>query len=90
MNPHPLLTPREQQVAASTAEGLSDKQIAERLGIAVNTVKQIAKHIHQKLKLENRVQVALWWLRHTRLACEHCGGMRSEKAGPAHPDRPAH
>ena len=90
MKYHPLLTPREQQVAASTAEGLSDKQIAERLGIAVNTVKQISRSVHRKLQTENRVQIALWWIRHFGPACEHCGGMRDEKASSAHPDRPAH
>lgn len=53
------LTSRERQVMDRISEGLSNKQIATRLGIAIHTVKCHVHNILAKLKLDNRVQVAV-------------------------------
>lgn len=45
----PELTPRERQVLVGIAEGLTNKQIAERLGVSVRTVETHREHIMQKL-----------------------------------------
>ena len=60
LNPRqdPNLTVREREVVRLIAEGLSNKQIAHRMGIAVSTTKA---HCHQamlKMGLRNRTQVA--------------------------------
>jgi DNA-binding NarL/FixJ family response regulator len=52
------LTPREQAVAGLIADGLSNKQIARRLGISVGTVKHYVHQILQKTGLTNRVAIA--------------------------------
>jgi DNA-binding CsgD family transcriptional regulator len=56
------LTPREQEVAELTAQGLPDKLVAQRLGISFPTVRTHVTHIFEKLGVSNRVQLA------TRLA----------------------
>lgn len=55
------LTPREREVAALVAEGLTNRQIADRLVIAPSTVKD---HVHAILTttgLPNRGRVAAAW-----------------------------
>jgi DNA-binding NarL/FixJ family response regulator len=40
------------------AEGYSNSEIADQLGIAVDTVKQHCKHIFSKLEVNNRTAAA--------------------------------
>jgi DNA-binding NarL/FixJ family response regulator len=58
------LTYREREVAALVAEGLSNAEIAERLSVAPGTVSNHLSHIMCKLGVRNRVQVAVWSVRH--------------------------
>jgi DNA-binding NarL/FixJ family response regulator len=51
------LTFREQQVCERIREGLSNKQIASRLGIAIHTVKSHVHNVLEKLGLERRGQI---------------------------------
>ena len=52
------LTPREREVAALIAQGLSNKQIALRLQITVGTVKHYVHQILDKTGLLSRVAIA--------------------------------
>jgi two-component system, NarL family, nitrate/nitrite response regulator NarL len=52
------LTPREKEILQLISEGRTNKQIAEALFIAENTVKNHVKHLLEKLNLNNRVQLA--------------------------------
>jgi DNA-binding NarL/FixJ family response regulator len=54
------LTAREQQVLALLAEGLANKQIARRLGIAEKTVKAHLTSVFQSIGVTDRTQAALW------------------------------
>ena len=54
-----LLTPRERVVAGLVAEGLSNAEIAESLGIAQGTVKVHMRRIMGKWGCANRTQVAM-------------------------------
>lgn len=56
------LTPREREVAAAVAEGLTDEQIAARLGISFGTVRTHVGHVFDKLSLTSRSQLvkAIW------------------------------
>jgi non-specific serine/threonine protein kinase len=60
------LSPREQEVAALLAEGLSNRQIAERLVITERTVAAHVEHILDKLVFSSRTQIALWAADHRR------------------------
>jgi DNA-binding NarL/FixJ family response regulator len=57
--PRAELNAREREIVALVAEGKSNKEIATRLGLAENTVKNHLKNILATLHLENRVQVAV-------------------------------
>jgi RNA polymerase sigma factor (sigma-70 family) len=52
------LSPREQEVLQLLTQGLTNKQIADKLGIVENTVKSHLKNILAKLHLTNRVEAA--------------------------------
>jgi predicted ATPase/DNA-binding CsgD family transcriptional regulator len=54
------LTARQHEVAALVAEGLSNKDIAERLVISKRTVDSHIEHILAKLGVSSRIQIAAW------------------------------
>ena len=58
------LTAREQEVLALLAEGLANKQIARRLGIAEKTVKAHLTSVFQSIGVTDRTQAALWARNH--------------------------
>lgn len=70
------LTPREQDVLRLVSQGLTNKEIAERLSISDNTVKKHLSNILDKLHLENRVQAAAYAL-HEGMADDGGGRKRS-------------
>ncbi len=54
------LTPRERDVAALIAEGLSNQEIAARLVISARTAETHVQHIMGKLGFTARTQIAAW------------------------------
>ena len=54
------LTPRQREIAALVAEGLTNDEIAERLGLVRGTVANLVVKVMRKLGLRNRVQLAVW------------------------------
>ncbi|WP_105967758.1 ATP-binding protein [Streptomyces geranii] len=55
------LTDREQDVAALVAQGMSNKQIATRLGRSPRTIDSHVQNILAKLAFGSRAQIATWW-----------------------------
>lgn len=60
---NPDLTAREREVLALVGQGLSNQQIARRLGIAEKTVKAHLTSVFAQIAVTDRVQAALWWQR---------------------------
>ncbi|MFE7767303.1 response regulator transcription factor [Streptomyces sp. NPDC057438] len=56
------LTPREKEVAALVAEGMSNRQIASALDLSPRTVDRHIEHILAKLGFRSRARVAAWWV----------------------------
>lgn len=54
------LSSREREVSFFVAEGLSNREIGERLGLTEHTVKNYLSRISTKLGASNRVKVALY------------------------------
>ncbi len=60
----PLLSRREQEVAALVARGLTNRVIAERLVIGERTVETHVSRILAKLGFTSRSQVVAWAAKH--------------------------
>jgi two-component system nitrate/nitrite response regulator NarL len=54
------LTPREEEVLNLVGEGMTNRQIAERLILSEHTVKNHMKSILDKVQVKNRVQLAIY------------------------------
>ncbi len=59
-----ILTRREEEVAALVAQGLSNREIAQRLFITEGTAENHVQHIFNKLGFGSRTQVAVWAVEH--------------------------
>jgi DNA-binding CsgD family transcriptional regulator len=56
------LTPREQQVLAMTARGLTNQQIAVGLAVSIHAVKFHLATIYRKLHVSNRTEATFLYL----------------------------
>jgi DNA-binding NarL/FixJ family response regulator len=57
------LTKRENEVLKQLAFGLTNKEIAQSLGISYETVKEHVQHILRKIGVSDRTQAAVWAVR---------------------------
>lgn len=71
------LSPREREVAQAVARGLTDKQIARELGLAVPSVRTYLQRLFQKTGCARRSALAAWGL------------TSAAAAGPAEPPAPS-
>lgn len=55
---------RQQEIAGLVAVGLSNSEIAQRLGITVSTVKGTLTEVYFKTETRNRVELTHWVLAH--------------------------
>lgn len=58
------LTQRERQVLKQLTMGLTNREIAQLLGISYDTVKEHVQHILRKVGVTDRTQAAVWAVRH--------------------------
>jgi DNA-binding NarL/FixJ family response regulator len=56
------LSPREAEVLALIAQGLSNQEIADRVFISPNTVKSYIRSVYRKIGVERRGQAVAWAL----------------------------
>jgi len=54
------MTQREREVIALIAVGMSNKEIAQRLNIATDTVKSHVRNVMEKLALHTRLQISAY------------------------------
>lgn len=55
-----MLTPREREIAGLVAEGIRYADVARKLEISEQTVKNHVRHVFDKLEVTNRLQLALF------------------------------
>jgi DNA-binding NarL/FixJ family response regulator len=73
---HQLLTPREEQVVALVAEGLSNRDTAHELNLSEHTIKKYLFRIFDKLGISSRVELVLYTINHgAPLRAEWLAGM---------------
>jgi DNA-binding NarL/FixJ family response regulator len=58
-----LLTPREQEVLDCLAQGLPYKQIGDKIGLSINTIRTHLRHIYEKLHVQSRTEAVAKYLR---------------------------
>jgi DNA-binding CsgD family transcriptional regulator len=56
------LSPREEEVALLVAEGLSNREISDRLQLSEHTIKNYLFRMFEKLGVNTRVELALYSL----------------------------
>ena len=61
--PSPRLTDRELEVLKLVAQGLNNREIAKRLFISENTVKNHVRNILEKLQLHSRMEAVMYAMR---------------------------
>jgi two-component system, NarL family, response regulator LiaR len=54
------LSPREAEVVALIARGLSNEEIAERAHVSMNSIKSYIRSAYRKIGVERRTQAVLW------------------------------
>jgi DNA-binding CsgD family transcriptional regulator len=60
------LTKRELEVVEWIAAGKRNAEIGKILGCSSRTVQKHVQHILEKLHLETRIAVCIWWYEHRR------------------------
>jgi DNA-binding CsgD family transcriptional regulator len=55
------LSPRQKRVIELVAEGLTNRDVAEQLGISPGVVRNHLYRIYDKVGISNRVELALWY-----------------------------
>jgi DNA-binding NarL/FixJ family response regulator len=63
-----MLSPREREIAALIALGLSNRQISDELAISVGTVERHVANMLGKLGYRSRTQIAAWAVEHALLS----------------------
>ena len=59
-----LLTPREEQVVALVADGLSNREVALELDLSEHTIKKYLFRIFDKLGISSRVELVIYAVSH--------------------------
>jgi two-component system, NarL family, response regulator DevR len=64
------LTPQEERVLALIADGKTNREISESLGLAHKTVKNYLSNILGKLEVQRRAEAAAYFARHQEMERE--------------------
>lgn len=75
-----LLSKREEEVVILVSEGLSNREIARKLGLSEHTVKNHLFRIFERLGVSSRVELVLYALNSSRLAAQEPGSTRMAAA----------
>jgi DNA-binding CsgD family transcriptional regulator len=59
-----LLTPREEQVVALVADGLTNRGVATELGLSEHTIRKYLLRIFDKVGISSRVDLVLYAMSH--------------------------
>lgn len=65
----PALTEREREVLRMLASGLTNREIATRLGVSVKTIDAHRGHVLKKLALRNNADLTRYAIRHQLVPC---------------------
>jgi len=58
----PTLTKRQKEVADLVSQGLTNREIAQRLGIDERSAEGHVERIRNRLGVRSRAQITTWWV----------------------------
>jgi LuxR family transcriptional regulator of csgAB operon len=61
-----ILIRSELEILAFLAAGATDEEIADKLDISISTVKTTLSNVFKKIDVSDRLQAALWVVKHLR------------------------
>jgi DNA-binding NarL/FixJ family response regulator len=64
LSPADRLTPREREIVAAVAAGQSNREVAQRLSLAEDTIKHHISNVFDKLGVSNRAELAAYAASH--------------------------
>lgn len=64
------LTQREREVLQLVAEGRTNKEISERLGLSIKTIQTHRSHVMQKLNAHDRMDLVMYAIQHGIIAAD--------------------
>jgi DNA-binding NarL/FixJ family response regulator len=73
------LTPREAEILALLSEGLSNKEIADKVSISYDTVRAHLRNIYEKLHVRGRTDAVRFYLKSPNLGFAGAGGDSQER-----------
>ena len=76
------LTQREAEVLGMIVRGMSNHEIADTAGLAINSIKSYIRSAYRKMQVTSRSQAVSWGIRH--------GFPIESEPGPGHGDRTPH
>ena len=76
-----VLSRRELEVVRQAGEGLSNREIAEKLGLSEHTVKNYLFRAFEKIGVSSRVELLFYFLRHEKLFGDKQTVEQSEESG---------
>jgi two-component system, NarL family, nitrate/nitrite response regulator NarL len=82
-----LLSKREMDVVRSLAEGLTNREIAERLGLSQHTIKNYLFRVYDKLGVSSRLELLFMTL--TQAGAPHSTGQTAKKSTAVYADEPS-
>ena len=75
---HETLTTREREVLQLTAEGFTNGEIAQKLGISSRTAETHRQHVLQKLGLRSQAEIIRYAIRKNIISSENADKLRGE------------
>jgi len=60
------LSPREKEILMLVTQGLTNREIANRLGISWRTVDAYLRRVYRKINVRGRIAAVVWYMQHEK------------------------
>lgn len=60
------LSPREEEILMLVTQGLTNREIANRLEISWRTVDAYLRRVYRKINVRERIEAVVWYIQHEK------------------------